>query len=38
MDQVTLHVDRYWSEVLCCIIVTHLGDTKVKVTGLKILC
>ena len=39
MDQVhTLHVDRYWSEVLCCIIKTHLGDLKVKVTDLEILC
>ena len=27
MDQVdTLHVGRYWSEVLCCTIMTHLGD------------
>ena len=27
MDQVdTLHIDRYWSEVLCCIITTHLSD------------
>ena len=27
MDQVdTLHVGRYWSEVLCCNITTHLGD------------
>ena len=39
MDQVhTLHVDRYWSEVLCCIIKTHLGDLEVKVTDLEILC
>ena len=33
MDQVvTLHVGRYWSEVLFCIITTHLGDLEVKVT------
>ena len=39
MDQVdTLHVGRYWSEVLCCIITTHLADTEVKVTDLEILC
>ena len=38
MDQVVqvdiLHVGRYWSEVLCCIIMTHLGDLEVKVTDL----
>ena len=22
----TLHIDRYWSEVLCCTIMTHLGQ------------
>ena len=39
MDQVdTLHVSRYWSEVLCCTIMTHLGDHEVKVTDLEILC
>ena len=39
MDQVdTLHVRRHWSEVLCCIITTHLGDTEIKVTDLEILC
>ena len=39
MDQVdTLHVGRYWSEVLCGTITTHLGDLEVKVTDLKILC
>ena len=39
MDQVdTLHVGRYWSEVLCSIIMTHLGDPEVKVTDLEILC
>ena len=33
MDQVdTLHVDRYWSEGLCCTITTYLGDLEVKVT------
>ena len=39
MDQVdTLHVGRYWSEVLCCTIMTQLGDLEVKVTDLEILC
>ena len=39
MDQVdTLHVGRYWSEVLCCTIMTHLDDLEVKVTDLEILC
>ena len=39
MDKVdTLHVGRYWSEVLCGTITTHLGDLEVKVTDLKILC
>ena len=39
MDQVdTLHVGRYWSEVLCCNIMTHLGNLEVKVTDLEILC
>ena len=39
MDQVdTLHVGRYWSEVLCCTILTHLGDLEFKVTDLEILC
>ena len=38
MDQVdTLHVGRYWSEVLCSTIMTHLGDLEVKVTDLQIL-
>ena len=33
MDQVdTLHVGRYWSEVLCCTITTHLINLEVKVT------
>ena len=37
MDQVdTLHVGRYWSEVLFCTIMTHLGDLEV--TDLEILC
>ena len=32
MDQVdTLHVGRYWSDVLCCTIMTHLGGLEVKV-------
>ena len=39
MDQVdTLHVGRYWSEVLCCTIMTHLGDLEVKVTDLEMFC
>ena len=39
MDQVdTLHVGRYWSEVLCCTIVTHQSDLKFKVTDFEILC
>ena len=30
MDQVdTLHVGSYWSVVLCCTIMTHIGDLKV---------
>ena len=35
---ITWHVGRYWSEVLCCIITTHLGGLEVKVTDLEILC
>ena len=39
MDQVdTLHVGRYWSEVICGTITAHLGDLEVKVTDLEILC
>ena len=39
MDQVDILLDgRYWSEVLFCIIMTHLGDLEVKVTDLEILC
>ena len=39
MDQVdTLHVGRYWSEVLCCTIMIHLRDLEVKVTDLEIFC
>ena len=39
MDQVdTLLVGRYWSEVLCCTFMTHLGDLEVKVTDLEIFC
>ena len=38
MDQVdTLHVGRYWSEVLCCTIMTRPGELEVKVMALKIL-
>ena len=39
MDQDdTLHIDIYWSEGLCCTIMTHLGDLEVKVTDLENLC
>ena len=39
MDQVdTLHVARYWSEVLRSTIMTHPGCLEVKVTDLEILC
>ena len=40
MDEAdTLHVGRYWSERLCCIITAHLGNTEVKVRDcLDILC
>ena len=39
MDQVdTLHVVRYWSEVLCCTIMIHMGDLESKVTYFEILC
>ena len=39
MDQVdTLHVGRYWSEVLCSTIMTQPGDLEVKATDLKIFC
>ena len=35
MDQIdTLHVGRYWSEVLCCTTMTHLGDLEVIVIDL----
>ena len=38
MDRVdNLHIDRYWSKVLCCTIMTHLGDLEVKVLDLEIL-
>ena len=37
MDQVdTLHDGRYWSEVLCGTITTHLGNLEVKVTDLEL--
>ena len=39
MDQVdTLNGGRYWSEVSCCNITTHMDDLEVKMTDLKILC
>ena len=38
MDLVdTLSDVRYWSEVLCCAIMTHIGDLEVKVTDFEIL-
>ena len=38
MDLVdTLPDDRYWSEVLCCTIKTHIDDLEVKVTDFGIL-
>ena len=40
MDQVdSLHVGtfRYWSEVLCCTIMTQLSDLEFKVTELQLL-
>ena len=38
MDLVdTLPDVRYWSEVLCCTIMTHIGDLEVKVTDFEIL-
>ena len=37
MDEVyTLGVGRYWSEVLCCTITTHLGDFEVKVMDFRV--
>ena len=33
----TLPDVRYWSEVLCCTITTHIGDLEVKVTDFEIL-
>ena len=39
MDQVdTLHVGKYWSEVLCYTIMTHLSDLEFKVTDFESLC
>ena len=39
MNQVdTLHVGKYWSEILCCTIMTHLGGLEFKVTDFEILC
>ena len=36
MDKVdTFHFDRYWSQVLCCTITSHLDNLEVKVTDLK---
>ena len=34
----TMPVVRYWSEVLCCTIVTHLSDLEVKFVDFKISC
>ena len=39
MNQVdTLHVDRYWSEVLCYTIMIHQSDPEFKVTDFEISC
>ena len=39
MDQVdSVHVGRYWSEVLCYTIMTQLDDLEFKVTDFEILC
>ena len=36
IDQVdTLHVGAYWSEVLSCTMMNHLGDLEVKVTDFE---
>ena len=38
MDLIDILPDvRYWSEVLCCTILTHLSDLEVKVTDFEIL-
>ena len=38
MDLVdTLPDVRYWSEILCCTIMTHINDLEVKVTDFEIL-
>ena len=29
---------RYWSDILCCIILTNICDLEVKITGFEILC
>ena len=29
---------RYWSKVLCCTIMAHIGDLEVKVMDFEILC
>ena len=33
----TLPDERYWSEVLCCTIITHISDLEIKVTDFEIL-
>ena len=33
----TLPDVRYWSEVLCCTIITHVSDLEIKVTDFEIL-
>ena len=38
IDVVDIKHVRYLSEVLCCIIWTHLSDLEVKVMGFEILC
>ena len=38
MDEVdTLHVGKYWSEILCCTIMTQMGDLDIKVKDMKFL-
>ena len=39
MDLVDILPDvRYWSEILCCTILTHISDLEVKVMVFEILC
>ena len=39
MDLVDILPDvRYWSEVLCYTVLTHISDLEVKVTDFEIIC